>query len=465
METANLLLLIKSFSKTEAREVRRFLQSPFFNQRDDLRMLFDFLFETENPQKEVAWTAIYPEKKYDDTAMRLLMSYLNRLLETYLTIKENERDDLRTKLQLAVAYRRRGLFGQYHRTINALERHLHNQPLRNVQYHQVVRDLSFEKQETQTSANPADPASQRQVIETTDVHYLATRLRLLCLEAAQKGVYRTAETQQTDREIVALAQREKWAAKPAVRLYLTALEMLTKPEGDAHYHEFKKLIGDFAPAFLPDEMRECYLFAINHCVRRLNEGITAFGLEALELYRKALSGGFLFENGFLSRFTFHNIVAAGLRSGELEWVEKFIHEFKDRLEKKYRESSVSFNLARLEQAHGRHGSVLQLLQNANYRDPLLHLPAKVLLLKTCHEIGATDLMLAHLDAMRNYINRSEVIGYHRTNYLNIVRFLEKVLQTNHLDKKAVEKLRAQIEREKVLTERAWLLECLVGKTG
>ncbi|MEZ4961463.1 MAG: hypothetical protein R2830_16670 [Saprospiraceae bacterium] len=460
MDSANLLLLIKSFSKTEARDVRRFLASPFFNTREDLCQLFDFIYENENPQKETAWQHLFPEKKYDDTAMRLLMSYLNRLLEKYLVFYENEEEPMRNKLKLAIAYRRRGLTGQYSRNLVALEKQLENQSLRNGHYHQMMRDLAFEKQRTQTTSNPTDTANNREVIETTDVHYLATRMRLLCLEAAQKGVYRSKETEGTDRDIVALARQEKWAAHPAIGLYLRAYEMLTQPDNDGLYHQYKNLIIEAEAAFSSSEMKECYLFAINRCIRRLNEGNKAFGLEAIQLYRRALEGGFLLENGVLSRFTYHNIVGAALATGELEWARELIHQYKGQLEKKYRESTFSFNLARLEMAVGSYGSVLELLQKANYKDPLPNLAAKTLLLKTCYHLGEFDLLYSYLDAMRNYIHRSEVIGYHRTNYLNFIRYLDKLLQTNKSDNRAMEKLRQQIKNEKVLTESRWLLEMM-----
>lgn len=460
MRQSNLVFLVQSFSKKELKEVRRFLASPFFNLRADLQDLFDCIQKAETPSRETIWAELFPKKKYNDTQMRLLMSYLNRLLERYLVYKENETHKLRNELTLAVAYRRRGLRGQYTRTLRAFEKKLEEQPLRNVRYQQLLRDLSFEKQETRTTENPTDTSAQRQLIETTDAHYLATRLRLLCLEAAQKGVYQSKKNQQTDADILALARRTQWAQQPAIQLYLAAYTVLTTPQDDTLYHTFSALIQAHTEAFAADEMREFYLFAINHCIRRLNEGNSLFGTEVLKLYRTALEHGFLFENGVLSRFTYHNIVAAGLRADELDWVGEFIEKYKSNLERKYRESSFSFNLARLELAQGRFDSVQALLQNANYRDPLLNLAAKTLLMKTYHSLGEFDLLQSHLDAMRNYIHRKDVIGYHRKNYLNIVRYMEKVLALNSADKKAKTQLREQIEKEAVLTERLWFLALL-----
>jgi len=63
-----------------------------------------------------------------------------------------------------------------------------------------------------------------------------------------------------------------------------------------------------------------------------------------------------------------------------------------------------------------------------------------------------------LDAMRNFIHRKRVLGYHRTNYLNIIKYTDKLLNVNRLDKKEVIKLKEIIGQEENLTEKEWLLE-------
>lgn len=106
--------------------------------------------------------------------------------------------------------------------------------------------------------------------------------------------------------------------------------------------------------------------------------------------------------------------------------------------------------------------MLQLLQKANYRDPLLNLAAKTLLLKTYFVLNEFDLLQSHLDAMRNYIHRKKVIGYHRNNYLNIIRFTERMLHLEPSNRQVLGELRIEIEKEAVLTEKEWLLEQVNG---
>jgi len=144
----------------------------------------------------------------------------------------------------------------------------------------------------------------------------------------------------------------------------------------------------------------------------------------------------------------------------LDWVDNFIHEYKEALPKKYRESTFSFNRGRLEYKRKNYDEAMQLLQKAEYRDLLNNLISKTYLLKIYFELGEFTLLESHLDTMKVFIRRKKVIGYHQTNLSNIVRYTKKIITTNLYDKEKKAKLRKEIEVEEILTEKKWLLEQL-----
>lgn len=461
MKKSPLFQLVKSFTPIERREVDKFLRSPFFNTRDDLVRLFDYLVQTQEPDKEKAWNfANDAPTLFDEQKCRLLMSYLHKLLEQFIVIKESQKDDLENKMRLVKAYRLRGLSAAFDRTAAAFGKILEKQPLRDVAYLEVKYDYLLEHYWTSVAKDPTNADYLQPMKNTLDASYLSTRLRLICLSISQQGVYQVDTDSQIDGDIIAFAEKKKWEGVPAVAVYLHCFRMLSQPEDETHFQVFKKDLLALGSQFAPDEMKGLYLMAINYCIRQLNQGVDKYYREVLDLYKPGIESGYLLENNVLSRFTYHNIIAAGLKAGEMDWVRQFIHEHKNSLERRYRESSFSFNLARLEYILRHFDAVLDLLQKANYADPLLNLAAKTLLLKTYYELAEYDLLQSHLDAMRNYIRRKKVIGYHKKNYQNIVRFTEKLLKINMLDKKEMEKLRASISQEEVLTEKEWLLDCL-----
>ena len=205
------------------------------------------------------------------------------------------------------------------------------------------------------------------------------------------------------------------------------------------------------------------IWVFNYCIRKINQGELHYYKDALDLYKAGLSTAVLLEQGNLSRFTYFNIVAAGINSGDLNWVEDFIEQYRQNLEKQQRHSAYSFNLARLQFARKNYQAVLELLQQANYRDVLVTLAIKTLLLKTFYELDEYDLLLSHLDAMQNYIRRKRVLGYHRTNYLNIIRYTNKLLQLSPGHHQEREQLVLVIRAEVHLTEKEWFLEKLTRK--
>src|SRR5690349_16160889 len=121
MDTTNPFRLIQSFSPVELRDVRRFLHSPFFNQRQDLIQLFEWICATPEPVKETAWRELFGELPYDDQKLRLLLSYLHKLLEKYLIVKESTADELANQVTLAVAYRKRNSAEPFERVRKSLE--------------------------------------------------------------------------------------------------------------------------------------------------------------------------------------------------------------------------------------------------------------------------------------------------------------------------------------------------------
>ena len=72
MTNHNLTQVLQTFSKKEWKELRKWLQSPVHNQREDVLRLFDFVADQEvsnnleQVDKEVAYRFTYPETPFDD---------------------------------------------------------------------------------------------------------------------------------------------------------------------------------------------------------------------------------------------------------------------------------------------------------------------------------------------------------------------------------------------------------------
>ena len=259
-------------------------------------------------------------------------------------------------------------------------------------------------------------------------------------------------------DVLQKAGSPQYQAIPAISLYYHGYFALTNPNDETHFHQFKKQLFDFGHQFPKNELRDLYLLATNYCTKRFNDGATHFAKESLDFYKQALPQEILLIDGYLSSYTFTNIVATALLVEDYSFTENFLERYKKSLAPKNQKPIYSFNRARYEYQRGNFDKALDLLQQRLYKDLLLNLSAKTVMAKIFYEMGAEDLLLSHLDAMNQFIRRKKVIAYHQENFQNFISSLRKIIEIPDFEKAQRQKLKANLESAKAVAERRWLLE-------
>jgi len=454
--------LFLQLSVAERRSFSKFISSPFFNQQEQLAQLWIGLlhaFETKNAleEKEKLFLQLYPQKKYNDQQMRLLISRLYQKLLHFLAYEEVVASEAQMKLYEARALQKKQLEKHFQRSLNQAKAKVKAEGFRNAEYWQFSFQLQLEESRSVSKTQFSGQEALQTLSNTLDLSYFTAKLRHVCLLLTHQKVYQSEfEIGMLD-ELLVYLKKEQLLEEPAIACYYYYYYTLIEPSNSQHFQAFKSSLFQHSQQFPAEEIRDLFLLAINYCVKKGNAGDQAYIHEMFELYKAGLSTDIFLEQGELSHFTFHNIATAGLKTKAYQWVGQFIEAYKNKLARQHRESSYSFNQARLAYEQGQYQNALPLLQKANYRDLLLNLAAKTLLLKIYYELDEFDLLNAHLDAMKNFIRRRAVIGYHRTNYLNIIRFTKKLANSNLFDRERRKSLSAQIEAAEVLTEKEWLL--------
>lgn len=453
-----------TLTKPERREFDQFVRSPFFNRKMQLNGLAAYLSlcaETgEKPAAQAACAAAYPGSPYDDQKLRLANSDLLELLEHYWMYREKFADPERNKIRLAAAYRKRNLPKHTQIALREARRNRERQPWRHAEHFDDLHRIELEQFQSASAAKRYEAFNLQEISDLLDTTYIARKLRHVCLARSHQAVFKTEYRFGLLDALLEHVETEGLLRIPAIALYFHANHFLADPGAEAHFTHFRETLSAYADLFPPDELRALYLLAINYGVKKSNEsGDLAWYRVTFDLYREALDRELLLENGLLSRFAYHNIVGVAIRLQEIAWAETFIHRYKLHLERGFREAAFSLNMARVAYTRQDYRTALLHLQRADYKDFINSLNAKTLQLKIYFETGETDLLESHLDSMQNYIRRQRAVGYHRENFLNIVRFTRALLRRTPEDNDA---LRRQIESENVLTEKEWLLGRLIG---
>ncbi len=473
LEKTMLWQAFAALEKTELRDFGKFVRSPFFNSKNHLVLLFEGLkngWEKKMPPDPLEiFSQIFPANKtFDDQKMRLANSDLLALLEHFWMYREKFNDADRAKIRLAGAYRKRNLDKHFQITLKSARSARESQPHRHADFFHDLNLIEWEKYQFDSAARRSDSMNLQELSDLTDQTFIIRKLRLACLTLSHQAVYRTDyDFGLLDSVLDFLENRNDIFSKnvisqplpPAIQLYFHGFYFLAGRQPEQHFSIFKEKLFAYADLFPEDELRTLFLLAINFGVKKINERAAPFFRETLDLYQNALARNLLLENGQLSRFAFNNIVAIALRLDETVWTADFIEKYSPFLEKKHRQATRSLNLARLNFVRRDFGAALQNLQLADYKDLINNLISRTLQLKIYFESSEFDLLESHLAGMKTFIRRQSELGYHRENYLNVVKYA-RLLVALPDDEIARVALRQKIEDEPNLMEKEWFLEMI-----
>lgn len=466
MEKYRLWQILLSLNAAEYKHLNQWLQSPFFCRRAQPQALFQYflgcLQSGQSPEQEEAKAAVWGSKKPSNTqALRALMTELTGQVEHFLVYTEKFEQKGNYHIRLAEAYRKRGLDKHFRQSLHAARKDWATQPYRHAEYFDAQAAIEYEQYQFLSTGQRTEALNWQELSDQTDTAFIARKLRQACFALSHQMVYRTGyHFGLLDMVLAQIRSSEELQSIPSVGLYYYCYLFLTESEGEPFFREFKSRLLSNLGQLPVDEQRNLHLLALNFCIRKINQSVPAYFQEALDLYKSALQGELLLENGQLSHFAYSNIAAIALKVGDMVWVESFIHQYAPFLEKKHREAAFHLNLARLEYARRNMRGALQHLQQADYKDLINNLIAKTLLLKIYYETDEYDALDAHLQSMQTFIRRQRVIGYHKTNYQNIVRFGRLLLQLNPNSRSDRAAMRKELESASVLTEREWFLEMI-----
>jgi hypothetical protein len=466
MQHSHLISVLKTFSKKELRDLQKWIESPFHNQREDVLLLLEYLStnghleQDRHLDKVKIYSKIFKGEQFEDAKLRQTMYFLLRCVETFLVYQQLEKDELQTQITLARIYRERKLDKAFKRAVSHIEKEQEELPYRNQQFLRNEFLLQQEKYLFLESQERTIKMNLQEVSDALDITYLADKLRQSCLMLAHQAVYKAMYNIGFINEVLQYIESNQLTSNPAIGIYYYIYKALTEAGNPVYFEELNKLIRFASHLFPQEEMRDIYLQAINYCIIKLNSGEELYFRKAFELYQKGIEERILFTNNTIDPYLFRNVTAAGLKLREFEWVEYFIHNYKDYLEEKHRDNFFRFNLARLRFEQNNYDSAIQLLAQTDFDDILIHLSAKTMLLKIYYELNETDALESLLESMRTYLNRKELVGAYRPNYQNIIRYTKKLVRINPYDKDRKEKLRQEIIKANPLSERDWLIRQL-----
>lgn len=461
MYNSTLIQLFKSLERNDRKQLRKFVRSPYFNTREDVIALFDYIDKhidsggAPKMAKEKAFKHIYKKEEFDVDMFYYPMSYLNQLILKYLAINELEKDTPQYDHFLNSALRHRGADKIYEKTLSDSKKHIENQTLRNAQYHFHSYRMRSEEFEARHRLKRSGDFELQEM--TNDFHFyaIAEVLKLAYGLSAHQSIAKKEYRQPLLSSVLSVA--ENHIDIPAVAAHFYAFKTQSGEDTEGGY--FQKLKNEITinqNLFTIIELRDLLSVALNFAIRRQNKGEVGYTREAMLLYRWGFDNQVFFDNGILSPYDYRNTLQLALKIEDYDWAEKFLNDFKAFLPEKERENIYKYNQAIFHFRKNDYNTAMTLLQQVNLKETLLNLDARRLLARTYYELNEYSALDSHIESSKIYLHRQKEIGYGKEAYANFFKFLEKLLKLNNSAEEK-QKLHDEINEAKLVAEKDWLL--------
>lgn len=464
MRNTKLYSILQNFDKYEQNRLRKFLESPYFNRSEAIVQLFELLTQHINDknnaelEKECLWKSINPEDSYDDVRFRKYCSDLLKLIEGYLSQVIYEDQKINASIFLIRAVGKKKLTRFYADTIKNAKKLQEQSVLRSSDYYldqYLIEKNYYDLQKHDRFSR----TNVEEINRNLDYFYLSEKLRYYCFVLSRQDLESSSYQIDFIDEIINHIKQNNIEEIPSISIYYQILLMLTNKEDLDHYFKLKVLLEKNSLKFPNDEANSLYDFAINYCVMKINQGEQKFLNEIFDLYIDLINKKIIIADGELSPWHFRNITVSALRLGKFEWTENFIKEYQYFLANEFRKNAVTYNLAQAYFYQKKYDEVKLLLQEVEFDDFSYNLNSKSMLLAVYYETDDIEPLYSFFESFRTYLNRHKDLPVARRQlYSNLIRFTKKLTNINSKDKKAIQKLKQDLESTKNVASHAWLME-------
>lgn len=475
MKDSKIFKALQYLDTSDLNRFGKFVESPYFNINERIISFFKILEPYLKAKKEIeldkyaVWKKIFSDKEFDDKYFRKINSDLIKLFEEFIYYEKYNEDHPTKASNLMAGITKRGIFNMFNSALSSAE---------NLQQHNLNRDADYyyqryniERQKFNFSTEFEKKSKKqikhnwlnlKEISDNLDIFYLSEKLKLYTTLMSIQNVKKVDIDLRFSENIVRFIKRTDYKQYPALTIYYQIYLTLKESDNVSHFYELKNLINENINYFPLEESKDIYEAALNYCIVKINSGLRNFNSDLLVIYKEMISKGFFEKEGSLDPTKFRNIVISALRVDDFKWIEWFIESYIDKIEEKFRENALTFNLARLYYYKKDYDKVKKYLRNVEFADIFYELRTKSMLIATYYDTEDFEPLYSLLDSFSVFLNRNSKTIPEQKILLHkkLIKFVRKLMTINRNDKAAIAKLRSQIQEAGDLPDKEWLLDRL-----
>ncbi len=486
--------ILRSFSNEEHKEFSKFLDSPFFVKRSKLKQLYILLVKQykhkdfRNIDALTLYKKLFPveykKRGYSDSTMRFSLNALYHAAEEFIAVRSFMNKGLLRNEVLREELLVRGLYESFQNNLANADRNSETEFSSASSY---LLKYNIEQDKFNFINTLHGPKIKRRKKDNPDNIILATKnlYNFFIIEITgvvdtyvkyckQKNIpinneyldaiYGIINVEEGLKFIKTVADKKFPDKLEIIEIFLAKYKAFSNMNDEKHYDDFKRLLISKAMFIEPDYRYHFFTRLLDYCVlkRSFNPGVKKYGTELISVYKLIIENGFYrhSKSKIFPMDLFRNAIVAGVREGEIEWVEEFVEKFKSKLQKDLRKDATYYARGRL--AFEKKDFTGAVLSFGKIKDEYsrFNVDKKAYTLMSLYESGDLDEALKGLDSYRHYLGNSDHIQSRvKHNHKRFVYFLGKLINEQvKLGKNSDGYLRKQIFQENELFAREWLLK-------
>jgi hypothetical protein len=479
------ILLLKSFDQNELKRFSEFLSSPYFNKNARVTKLFGELkkyypeFTSKGAAKENLYKKLFPGKTYNEQVMKNLISELLKLEKEFLSVDWYTNDPNEKSLGLITKLLKRPVEPIFDKEVETLISSLGNSELSLNRVNLFMHELEEKRFNHDILNNRQSSASEH--IEKSGEYLTIFFLRSILHLSINNHVNRFSfnldiEKNFADRLINSIEIQklldyiESVNPKEALSLKLTyyALVSIVNVDDDTAYKRYHDMLHKNLNNLGRDDVQIFLQFTESICAQKINGGKTSFYNDLFETYEQEIQRNvYNPDPSLITVLKFRNICLTAIRVGKYNWAEKFINDFKNRLQKPDRKNTVELAQAQLNFARGNFSESLEHLNRIKTTQMYFKVDVKNLNLMALYELEHYESAISLIESFKKMLTTNPALtkqySQKNVNFINSVNTLIRLKTENKPGEAAV--LQEKIESYDILSNKKWLNEKVSELSG
>ena len=426
MFKSTLIETLKTFSREEIKEFGMIVQSPIFNTNQSVIKLFEQIkklypeFVEKQTEKKLLFDKSFGKIRFDDSFLRMTVFRLMELAKEFMIYRNLQRNSLIKETLLLDELSLRELNTILLKSVNSLDKIIVKQKVKEANAYFAKFRLEYYKNEVKAQDTKMitykDALDKELMLEQKSLNtfFLISSLKFFQYYLNQKNfVVNTGGYPDFMNSIMDfLKENSEYLNVPVLKVYYYIVLMFITRD-DKYFFELKKILFENKDDISYNEKFILITTLRNYAQRNYNFGNEEFKTSMIDLLKFSIEKNILTpapQGKYISEMRFMNIIWAGIRANELDWLEEFLKKFTGRMEPDKKQYVTAYGIAGIEFEKGNFNKALEILgKSGPIKNVYYKAAIKQLTLMIYYELKwlaqASDL----LDAYSHFIRTDKLL--------------------------------------------------------